>query len=468
MQLFTSVDASPLVRWRKRPVTQLIVSAVISVLFSATGFAGESMHAGIDRYEGTKTCLECHDTLGREVALSLHYQLQAEPQQIEGWEKGKKAGMLVGFSPSANTSVGHNWLSTIQQSGPGKDAEPDGCGRCHIGLGAKPNPVDKLTDADYENIDCLICHAPGYERVVVKEIRKNQMKVRGGEKVSFRLAPAAGIDILKVVRKVTKPTTEMCLRCHAMAGCGAAYRDGMVPTAENDVHISMGMNCTECHTTKQHRIAGGGHLKAHEQNGARVACDNCHTLTPHKGEKADYLNRHVMRIACQTCHIPAIARDGKTPVLVERDWAKPVQDQKSGLFLPTSKTAAALRPEYLWWNGNMQANMEPAGGKRDQRSKIYPWKRTRFTLIADSANGKPVPIKSSVYAVSGDAAAAAVKGGVEAGQQYSGEWKAVQEVTLTGLNHQVAPKSESLQCDACHSENTILDFKALGMRSRRK
>ncbi|WP_083767192.1 hypothetical protein [Geotalea daltonii] len=76
-------------------------------------------------------------------------------------------------------------------------------------------------------------------------------------------------------------------------------------------------------------------------------------------------------------------------------------------------------------------------------------------------------IKSPVYAISGDAAAAAVKGGVEAGQQYSGEWEAVQEMTLTDLNHQVAPKSESLQCDACHSENTIR-LQGLEIRSRRK
>ena len=51
-------------------------------------------------------------------------------------------------------------------------------------------------------------------------------------------------------------------------------------------------------------------------------------------------------------------------------------------------------------------------------------------------------------------------------------WTSVDESplveTFTGLNHQVAPESESLQCDACHSENTILDFKALGMRSWRK
>ena len=445
--------------------TAALTGGVLALLVVAAG-AAESMHAGIEKYEGTRTCLECHDTLGKEVAMSLHYQLQAEPQFIEGWEKGKTAGMLVSYCPPPNTVAGPNWLGTLQSNDPSKGAQPGGCGRCHIGLGARPNPPDKLTDADYENIDCLICHGPDYRRVVVKEVAKG--KAKGREEVRYRLAPAPDVDILKVVRNVTKPTSDMCLRCHALSGGGLNYKDGVIPTADTDVHFSMGMNCTECHTTRQHRIAGGGDLMVRELTDVRVACDNCHTLTPHKGEQADFLNRHVERIACQTCHIPAIARDPKMPTLVERDWTKPVLDAKSGLYGPADKTANNVRPEYLWWNGTMQANNEPVGAKRDRKSRIYPWKRTNYTVIADAATGMPVHIKSGVYAQSGDPAAAAVKGAVEEKQRYSGEWKSVREPVRYALNHQVAPKSESLQCEACHSENTILDFKALGMKSRRK
>ncbi len=469
MQFWAPSDGTPSVTWRKRQMPQLMLSVLAAVLFSAaTGSAAESMHAEIEKYEGTKTCLECHDTLGKEMAATLHYQLQGEPQLIEGWEKGKTAGLLTSFSPAANTVAGHNWLTLVQPSGKVKVPQPDGCGRCHAGLGAKPKQTADMADSDYENIDCLICHGPGYERTIEKQVIKQKGKVHRINEASYRLVPAPGIDILKVVRNVQKPTAEMCLRCHAMAAGGLNYQDGVVPTADTDVHLSMGMNCTECHTTKQHKIAGGGDLKGQEMGDMKVACDNCHTLTPHKGEKADYLNRHVARIACQTCHIPAIARDPKMPTLVESDWTKPVLDTKTGLFVPASKTANNIRPEYLWWNGTMQANGEPAGGKRDRKSKVYPWKRTRFTLIADSSNDKPVLIKSAVYAASGDVAAAAIKGMVEAKQTYSGEWKGVPDSTLSSVNHQVAPKSESLQCDVCHSEETILDFKALGMKSRRK
>ena len=56
-------------------------------------------------------------------------------------------------------------------------------------MGQKPNPIGKLTDSDYNNIDCLLCHAPGYKRVVVKE----------GER--FRFAPAPGVDVLSGTRQ---------------------------------------------------------------------------------------------------------------------------------------------------------------------------------------------------------------------------------------------------------------------------
>jgi hypothetical protein len=453
--------------WQQPVRSAVLLGAALAFFVAAHGTAAaESMHAGIEKYEGTKTCLECHDTLGKEVALSLHYQLQAEPRLIEGWEKGKSAGMIISYCPSPNTVAGHNWLGILQPADSTKARQPGGCGRCHIGLGARPNPPDKLTEADYANIDCLICHGPDYRRTVVKEAIKNKMKVR--QEYTYKLAPAPDLDILKVVRNVRKPTSEMCLRCHALVGGGLNYMDGVVPTADTDVHFSMGMNCTECHTTRQHKIAGGGELKAQELTDVRVGCDNCHTLTPHRGEKADYLNRHVNRIACQTCHIPGIARDPKMPTIVERDWTKPVLDPKSGLFEPAAKMAANIRPEYLWWNRTMTLDNEPSGSRRDLKSKIYPWKRTRYTVIADAASGKTAFIDSAVYAVTGDPAAAALKGALASKQQYSGQWKAIEEQTLSAVNHQVAPKSESLQCDACHSENTILDFKALGMKSRRK
>jgi hypothetical protein len=77
-------------------------------------------------------------------------------------------------------------------------AQPGGCARCHPGLGAKPNPIDQLTDADLANVDCLICHSPDYQRTVVKD----------GE--TFKLAPVEGLDVAAAAQSAQRPTSDMC------------------------------------------------------------------------------------------------------------------------------------------------------------------------------------------------------------------------------------------------------------------
>jgi hypothetical protein len=174
------------------------------------------------------------------------------------------------------------------------------------------------------------------------------------------------------------------------------------------------------------------------------------------------LNKHNERIACQTCHIPAIARDPKMPTVVERDWTKPVLNEKIGLYGPSNKMENNIKPEYRWWNRMMLVPPEPVGSISDAKAKIYPWKRTTYKVIGDAATGKAVFIKAGLYSITGDVAAAAKKGAEDAKQTYSGQWKGVAESMVFSLNHQVAPKSEALKCNACHSPTGMMDFKALG------
>ncbi|MBF8258929.1 MAG: hypothetical protein HW377_1303, partial [Actinobacteria bacterium] len=223
---------------------------------------------------------------------------------------------------------------------------------CHAGLGAKPNPIGKLTEADYNNVDCLLCHAPGYKRTVVKE----------GDR--FRIAPDPSIDVLKAAQSVQKPTNDMCLRCHASAGGGPNHKHGVTPTKDSDVHVAKGMQCLDCHTSRKHKVAGGSDIKAQELIDVKVTCENCHAA-PHKGENTKVLDRHTARIACQTCHIPTIARDPKMPTIVARDWTKPVLNEKTGLYGPTNKMAGNVRPEFAWWNLFMKVPPEPAGSVSD-------------------------------------------------------------------------------------------------------
>ncbi len=279
----------------------------------------------------------------------------------------------------------------------------------------------------------------------------------------LRLAPAPGVDLLAAARAVGRPTSEMCQRCHLGAGGGPNAKHGVAPTSpEVDVHVAKGLSCVDCHLSKRHRVAGGADVKAQDLPEVAVACANCHQGQFHRGPRAAVLAKHTARIACQACHIPAIARDAKFPTVVRRDWMKPVLSQKTGLYGPANEMASGVRPEYRWWNRTMRVPPEPVGGLDDVTAKIYPWKRVTYTVVSDAASGKPVFIKAGLYSVSGDPVAAAKKGAEDAKQEFSGAVKGSDETMYFSLNHQVAPKTQALSCDACHRPDGVLDFKALG------
>ncbi len=345
--------------------------------------------------------------------------------------------------------MGHNWIGILKSKDETKPPVSGGCSLCHPGFGKKPNTVDKLNEEDYNNIDCLICHAEGYKRVVVKE----------GD--NFKIVPDPNIDIIMLAKSVKKPTNEMCLRCHLGTGGGPNHKHGVTPTKDSDVHMQKGLHCVDCHITKNHKIAGGSDVKAQELIEIKVDCTNCHKKV-HAGKYEKILNKHTKNIACQTCHIPLIARDPRFPTVVLRDWTKPVYNEKTGLYGPTNVLENNLKPEYHWWNRFMKNPPEPVGSRKDKKSKITPWKRANYINIGDAETGKVVYIKAGVYAVTGNIDQAAKKGAEDAKQAYSGKWKGVSETMVFSLNHQIAPAKDALKCDACHSENSVLDFKKLG------
>lgn len=457
-------------KWR-HPLSNVVLffCATVFLAFPATCLAG-SMHDEITAYQGAKTCTECHDTSAQEVMESLHYQMKVEPLFIDGWDKEKYVGMLVDFSPLYHTIAPTGWINSVKQTGAGKQEAIVGCAKCHAGLGAPPQKAGASSESELSNIDCLICHAPDYQRVLIKKTtaaaansKKNMVKP---ENVTFRTEPAPGSDTLKAARQAKKPTTGMCLRCHGPSD-GVYGRPGIVD-GESDVHFPMGIICTECHTVKKHKIAGGADLRAQERPDTRIGCPNCHTDKPHKGNDGAQLNRHCYRIACQSCHIPVMARNANESVVTEIDWSTPKRNATSGQYEPTVKRATRLKPEYAWWNRRMSPAGEPLGAKRDRTSRIYPWQRVACTVIKDAATGRPLPLHPGTYAATGDLDAALRKGAAETQQSYSGKWKTERQTVLLSVNHQVAPKTEALRCDDCHGEHPKVDLKALGYGSGRR
>jgi len=280
---------------------------------------------------------------------------------------------------------------------------------------------------------------------------------------NFHLTAAAGVDVVAAARNAQKPTSEMCSRCHLGAAGGPNFKHGDYPTVRTDVHLAAGLQCVSCHTSQAHKIAGGGYMIAQEVPAVRVACQNCHTLTPHTGDTASALNGHTDRVACQTCHIPLIARDPDLPTQMTRDYSQPVLNQVTGLYGPKVGKQGSVIPTYLWWKYPwMKTPPEPVGSVNDPEAKITPWKPLAVTVPVDAQTHTPVYIKAGVYAVKGDLTAAVNAGVAASGQPYSGAWAPYTESMVFDINHQVAPKGEALRCQDCHQPGGRLNFLALG------
>jgi hypothetical protein len=358
--------------------------------------------------------------------------------------------------PSASTAA-INWLALVQPQDPSLPAIAEGCALCHAGLGAQPNQPP--TEEDLANVDCLICHSPDYERTVVET-----------EAGDLRFAPAEGLDPLAAAQAAQRPTSEMCAQCHLNASTGPNFKHGDYPTTPDvDIHLAAGVQCLDCHPTENHKIGGSGDLVAQELPATEVACTNCHDAQPHTGDNAAILNSiHVNRVACETCHIPSVARDADYPTQVTRDYGQPTLNEATGLYEPELTVENDVTPVYLWWTDHqMEIPSKPVGSIDDADAKITPWKPVTVTVPVDTDTGSPLPIKKDVYAIQGDLDAAVTAGVEAAGAEYSGAWEAAGQTVYFDLNHQVAPAAESLKCADCHTEDGRLDFAALGYPEER-
>src|SRR6056297_973780 len=89
-------------------------------------------------YEGTASCLQCHEEAGTQMLDSGHFKWAGKVENIDGLE-----GMILGKRDLINNFC----IAT--------DTNEARCTQCHVGYGWKDNSYD-FTDP--ENVDCLVCH----------------------------------------------------------------------------------------------------------------------------------------------------------------------------------------------------------------------------------------------------------------------------------------------------------------------
>jgi len=286
----------------------------------------------------TKKCLECHEEQAKEILSTSHWKWKGEPKLLVDApnEELGKANLINNFCIAV---LADNY---------------NGCTKCHIGYGWKDASFDFNNP---ENIDCLVCHT--------KEKSYFKAKKTGKAGELNPAAISAGIvDLKKAAQNVGKPDRDNCGTCHFYGGGGDAVKHGDLdstmanPSPELDVHMGkLNFTCQECHKTENHKIAGASTMLATYEG--RVSCSDCHD-NPHAENKI--LNQHTKSVACQTCHIPAFAREMATKMYW--DWSKAGKDFDEIEEQYGHETYKKIKgeffwdknviPTYAWYNGKVK------------------------------------------------------------------------------------------------------------------
>ena len=404
----------------------------------------------------TRACLECHQDAAQDVMMTTHWTWESAPVNV----------------PWRDEPVTIGKKNQINNFCIGTQGNEKKCMTCHVGYGWSNSEYDF---SNPENVDCLACHAE----------TSSYAKGEFGQ-------PAEGTDLLAAAKSVREPTRDNCGRCHFDGGGGNGVKHGDLdeslyfPAENLDVHMGrLDFQCTDCHQTTDHQIKGrmvadNYTINANEQ----VACTDCHNAVQHQDER---INTHVDSVACQTCHIPAIALEDPTKVVW--DWSTAGQDQAEDHFTylkikGTFTYEKNYQPTYVWFNGNLQyryllgdkldpskptmINL-PAGDIQDSNAKIFPFKVHVAKQPYDTVNNILLQPRTGGGG-NGDGGfwdtfdwpSALELGAQDTGLDYSGQYGFTETWMYWPTTHMVQPKENALQCDDCHAENGRMDWEALG------
>lgn len=355
--------------------------------------------AGINQYEGPKTCLSCHETMKVEdqhgniktvdtmedVLTSVHFQLHKMESGFSTYgyngeevnKEGKRPIPVGKIDRACGIPGSFSWTgwAKLVKSKPEHlhgeiELRSEGCGQCHIGGNYHPAsesmmPVEGVPEVAAEGIDCLICHSQNYDmnyKYVIEDdggTRWNQDRT------------------MKAALSVTNPTSDNCLNCHQHNMGGDHYANNEAAKSLGyknrrilhsgakrgnpfhsslDVHAKAGLQCTDCHVPQGHKIPRGKKgtdLVSNDLPDVEVSCEQCHTSAPHNENKKlrVVLNGHTSRLACETCHITELEENN----LVLRDWVHPTWDEEEGMYVFTDLYKSGEVGKgftFLWFNGN--------------------------------------------------------------------------------------------------------------------
>ena len=433
--------------------------------------------------EVTRACLECHTNAGKQIHPTTHWK----------WELfNDKTGQMLGMKNVVNNA----YMSVASNL--------KFCTSCHIGSDWTDDNFDFTSD---EQVDCLVCH-DGTGTYGIKKIHARRAQCNACHD-TFDPVKARNVvqraNYADLAPKVAPTGRATCGTCHFNSDGGDGVKHGDLDSslieAPRAVDVHMGKDgadfaCTTCHETHQHKMPGSRYLPVSKDKrgmdvvgGSRATCESCHGLLPHPETANPKLNDHVDRVACQTCHIPALARGG-LPTKTFWDWSTAgrkddkgkeviTKDDKGRITYSTkrgdARWAENLVPEYVWSNGTVEHKTlgdtidpsgvvrlnTPEGTSNDPDARIWPVKVLRGKQPYDSGNRTLVAAHffgtdKDAYWTSFDWKKAVAAGMAAAGKPFSGEVGFVNTEFTIPINHMVAPKENAVACESCHSKQSRL------------
>ncbi|MHC4207548.1 MAG: cytochrome c3 family protein, partial [Planctomycetota bacterium] len=288
--------------WKGSPNTFAILM-LFGLIFAVTDLAAaqvnHSLFAPLKKdfqtaSEVTEACLGCHPDTANQVMQTTHWTWEYITQ--DGQQLGKK-------------NVINNYCVAISSNEPR-------CTSCHVGYGYKN--AETFAQMGETAVDCLVCHDQSgtYKKFPAGsgEPAYEEKFFPGGfgEPYGKVWNP---VDLKLAAQSVGMPTRKNCGTCHFNGGGGANVKHGDLdvsmydPNSAVDVHMAAegaNMTCQSCHTTVEHKIAGGRYeMDFHGATGLQ-SCTTCHTEHQHA---LNIIDQHTDKVACQTCHIPVYAKE---------------------------------------------------------------------------------------------------------------------------------------------------------------
>lgn len=417
--------------------------------------------------EVTEACISCHTERDDEIMSTAHWKWE-RTEEVPG-----RGVITIGKK---------NLLNNFCTGATGNNGS---CMRCHIGYGWKDKNFDF---ADSRNVDCLVCH--DQTNTYFKQKGKAGMPATAETaNVQYQVP-----NYSYVSQHVGLPKKENCGICHFFGGGGNNVKHGDLEEAllncsrEVDVHMSsdsLNMACIDCHRTERHLISGKSYSVS-SANKDRVTCEQCHTNAPHQDR---ILDEHNIKIACQTCHIPTYAKANATKMYW--NWSSAGMINESGKpYLENDADGNHnylsikgnfvwddhVVPEYYWFNGTADHYLSEDtiseipvkintlfGEYKDPEAKIWPVKVHRGKQIYDTENNYLIHLKLHAEDIGQGAFwkdfnwdTAAYLGMKYNDRTYSGKYGFIDSEVYWPINHQVAPKEQTLKCTECHARESRL------------